>query len=225
MFPNGSTAKVFSADELAGFAKLAYENDVVIFNDEIFAECVYEGVEMHTFGQLPHSFAKVVTATSLGKWLSFTGTNQANLMIPDEDLRVQFLAERDREFYGSMNPMMIPAYRAAYTPEGKAWVHSMMAYIAENYHMTDSFFRERLPCFKAVKPEGTFILWVDARSFCSDAQKLQEFLNERALFHVDPGVQYGGDPGFFRMTLSLPRAELYKALESLENAVKLYGSP
>lgn len=217
--PSNPTGKVFSREELERFAQLAARYNVIIFNDEIFAECIYEGVQMHTFGQHPQSYGKVITAVSLGKWLSFTGTNQANLIIPDEQLRACFQAERDREFYGSMNPMMLPAYRAAYTPEGAAWVREMMAYVAENYRLVDHFFKTRLPAFKAVRPEGTFILWVDAREFCSDEKTLIPFLNEQAFFHVDPGTQYSGEPGFFRMTLSVPRTELQKALESLEAAI------
>lgn len=218
--PSNPTGKVFSSEELTHFSRLAAQYNVIIFNDEIFAECIYPGGEMHTFGQLPVSYTKIVTATSLGKWLSFTGTNQANLIIPDEQLRAAFLAERDREFYGSMNPMMLPAYYAAYTPEGAAWADELMRYVAENYHIVDEFFRKELPTFRAISPQGTFILWVDARAFCADEAKLIRFFNEQACFHVDPGTQYGGDPGFFRMTLSVPRAELKKALSSLKQAAK-----
>lgn len=215
--PHNPTGKVFTLQELERIAALAERYDVLLFSDEIFAECVYAGAEMHTFGQL-HSSAKVITATSLGKWLSFTGTNQANLIIPDERVRSLFTAQRDREFYGSMNPMMLPAYRAAYTPQGAAWVRDMMAYIEENYRLTDAFFKEYLPAFRAIRPEGTFVLWVDASRFCADAEKLDAFLTEKAHFHVDPGVQYSGEPGFFRMTLSVPRQNLQAALESLRAA-------
>ena len=217
--PHNPTGKVFTAEELLRIAQLAARYDVLLFNDEIFAECVYEGVEMHTFGQFDTD-AKVITAVSLGKWLSFTGTNQANLIISDAETRERFIAQRDREFYGSMNPMMLPAYRAAYTPEGAAWARDMMTYVAENYRLVDSFLKDHLPAFKAVRPEGTFVLWVDAREFCANAEKLDAFLSEKAHFHVDPGVQYNGEPGFFRMTLSVPRAELRKALESLAAACK-----
>ncbi len=221
--PHNPIGKVYMEDEIRRIAELAAKTDTVIFNDEIFAECLYSGVEMHTFGQYPQSKAKVITAVSLGKWLSFTGTNQANLLIPDAETRDAFLRERNREFYGSMNPMMLPAYRAAYTEKGAAWVRDMMAYVEENFLLVDSTFRTEIPLFRAVKPQGTFILWVDATEFCSDAEKLERFLNEKAFFHVDPGVQYHGDPGFFRMTLSVPRAELRKALNSLASAVKESG--
>ncbi|MBR0159852.1 MAG: aminotransferase class I/II-fold pyridoxal phosphate-dependent enzyme [Oscillospiraceae bacterium] len=218
--PHNPTGKVFSRDDLRRIAALARAHDVIIFNDEIFAECIYDGVEMPCYDRETAAGACIITATSLGKWLSFTGTNQANLIIPDAETREAFLAERDREFYGSMNPMMLPAYRAAYTDAGASWARELMTYVEDNYKMTDHFFREKLPQFHAVRPEGTFILWVDARAFCEDADMLQKFLNQKALFHVDPGVQYNGDPGFFRMTLSVPRAELRRALESLEMAVR-----
>lgn len=118
--PHNPTGKVFSRGELERIAELAGKYGVVVFNDEIFAECVYPGVEMPTFGQLPNCAARVITAVSLGKWLSFTGTNQANLIIPDAETRERFRARRDREFYGSMNPMLRPAYRASNTTPSPA---------------------------------------------------------------------------------------------------------
>ena len=93
-----------------------------------------------------------------------------------------------------------------------------MQYVQENYRLTDAFFREQLPAFHAVRPTGTFVLWVDARAFCEDEEKLTQFLTEQAHFHVDPGTTYNAEPGFFRMTLTVPRAELKKALQSLKRA-------
>ncbi|MCF0138457.1 MAG: aminotransferase class I/II-fold pyridoxal phosphate-dependent enzyme [Oscillospiraceae bacterium] len=217
--PANPIAKVFSRDELQRISEICKKHNLIIFNDEIFAECVYPGVKMNTFGQLPCCEAMVITAVSLGKWLSFTGTNQANLIIPDDKIRESFIMQRNREFYGSMNPMMRPAYFAAYTAEGAKWVRDLMKYIEGNYTLVDSFFRNNLPEFKAVRPEGSFILWIDARAFSVRVDDLYSFLTEKAHFHIDPGPQYGGDYGFFRMTLSLPRSELSKALHSLKAAV------
>lgn len=218
--PHNPLAKVFSREDALLIAELAEKHDVILFNDEIFAECLYEGVTFHSVHQAAAPAVKCITATSLGKWLSFTGTNQANLIISHEELRKAFLAERDREFYGSMNPMMVPAYRAAYTIEGDMWARDMMNYVRENYLLVDSCLGTRIPGFKAIRPEGTFILWVDATDFCSDAKQLHEFLSNKAYFHVDPGPQYDGDPGFFRMSLSIPRAELARNLQALEKAVR-----
>lgn len=222
--PHNPVGKVFDREELLRIAGLAETYGTIVFSDEIFAECLYDGVEMYTIEQLAAGRVKNIVASSLGKWLSFTGTNQANLIIANPDLREAFVAERDREFYGSMNPMMLPAYRAAYTEEGERWLSEMMAYVQENYRATDQFFRENLPHFRAIKPQGTFILWVDCREFCREfglsEAALAAFFEEKAFFHIDYGTCYSGEEGFFRMNLSVPRTELLKTLKSLEAAVK-----
>lgn len=218
--PHNPIGRVWDRSELLRMAELALKHDVIIFSDEIFAECVYEGVEMLTFDQIMDEPPRTLIATSLGKWLSFTGTNQANIIIRDPELREKFTAQRNREFYGSMNPIMRPAYFAAYTEQGEAWLKEMMAYIWENYLLTDRFFRERIPQFRAIRPDGATILWVDCTALGMADEELQEFMNSRAHFHVDHSTRYSGSPGFFRMTLTVPRAELLKALESLEAAVK-----
>lgn len=219
--PQNPTGKVFSDDELRGIAALARKYDVIIFSDEIFAECVYDGVEMKTFGQIDAE-VKVITATSLGKWLSFTGTNQANMIIPDAGLRSLFKEEMERTYYGSINPMMIPAYKAAYTNRGEEWIREFMSYIQGNLETAESYINN-LHGFHCVRPEGTFILWVDATGFCGDEETLRDFLTEQAHFHVDMSSQYFGEPGFFRMNLAMPRAELIRNLKSLEKAVTSTG--
>ncbi|MBQ6622358.1 MAG: aminotransferase class I/II-fold pyridoxal phosphate-dependent enzyme [Mogibacterium sp.] len=222
--PNNPTGTVYSPEDLRRIAELAVKYDVILYNDEIFAECLYDGVEFKTFNQVAGNDLKVITATSIGKWLSFTGANQANLIIPNDELREAFIAERNREFYGSYQPPLIPATRAAYTPEGERWLSEMMAYVQENYRMVDAFFREYLPEFRAVKPDGTYILWVDAQDFCGrqfggDDAKFEDFLVNKAYFHMDIGTRYGDETGFFRMALCIPRAELRRNLESLRTAV------
>lgn len=220
--PHNPTGKVFSADDLKRIGELAKKYDIIIFNDEIFAECIFNEKPFVTVDQAAPG-AKVLTATSLGKWLSFTGTNQANMIIPDKVLRERFTLERNKEFYGSMNPMMLPAYRAAYTKEGEEWLAEMMAYVWDNYKLVAEYY-SRIPGFKAIEPEGTFIMWTDASEFCNNEEKLVDFLNNKAHFHVDAALQYDGDEGFFRMNLAMPRHELEKNLKSLELAVKELGS-
>jgi len=214
--PHNPTGKSFRDDELKGIAEIAAKNDVILFSDEIFAECVYEGCISAIEQICPD--ARVITATSIGKWLSFTGTNHANIIISDSDIRRKFVEERDRTFYGSMNPMMVPAYRAAYTAEGREWIRQLMGYVKCNYDLVCEYFG-RIKGFKAIRPEGTYVMWVDASEYCKDENELRRFLVDEARFHVDMGTQYYGDPGFFRMNLAMPRAELEKNLRSLCTAV------
>lgn len=220
--PHNPTGKVFQREELSMITELAVRYDVLVFSDEIFAECIYSDVVEEGRVITPDQIngkVKVITATSIGKWLSFTGTNQANLIIPDDEIRNRFIEFRNRIHYGSMNPMMVPAYRAAYTEMGQKWIEELMDYVHGNYEMVCRYFAD-ISGFKTVRPQGTYVMWVDASEFCSDEDRLREFLVEKAKFHVDMGMQYFGESGFFRMNLALPRKELEKNLVSLVETVR-----
>ncbi len=216
--PHNPIAKVWRREDLAKIADLAWENDVIIYSDEIFADTVYEGVEMLTFSQVTDKPVKWIVATSIGKTFSMTGIGQANIIISEPELREKFLKQRDIDHYGSFNPMMRAAYFSGYTEEGSRWVKEMMKYCYENYQTVDSYCKAKMPYLKAVKPEGTYILWVDCRKLgFHTEEEFQEFFQE-AKFVCDSGTTYGSEPGFIRINLAAPRAEVIKALKLLKEA-------
>lgn len=226
--PQNPTGKVYSPEEIKKIGDLCRANDLVVFSDEIFAECMYDDRVITTFDQVCGDGLQVIAATSLGKWLSFTGTNHANMIISDPEARERFTAVRNAQFYGSMNPMMVPAVKAAYTQEGIAWRHDLMEYIKGNLNLVSSFF-DRIPGFTVVKPQGTFILWVDGRRLAhcladrtgQDPERVfMDFLLKKACFHVDEGSQYGAEKGFFRMNLAMPQRKLEENMQRLEAAVR-----
>ena len=53
-----------------------------------------------------------ITAVSLGKTFNFTGVNHANMIISDDGLRESFVRQRNRDHYGSLDPMTRAAVMA-----------------------------------------------------------------------------------------------------------------
>jgi cystathionine beta-lyase len=111
----------------------------------------------------------------------------------------------------------------AYSTEGKAFVEALNEVIARNAaFMTDAI--ERLiPGAKVVKPEGTYVLWVDYHGCGLSAEEMAEFLNEEAFFVGDPGEDYGVDSLFYRYTLAVPMREIEKSMRMLEKAAAERG--
>jgi cystathionine beta-lyase len=218
--PHNPIAKVWGREDLVKIAGLAIKYDKIIYSDEIFADTVYEGVEMLTFDQVVEQPLKWIVATSLGKTYSMTGIGQANLIIRDEKLRERFINQRDIDHYGSFNPMMRAAYFAGYTEEGSRWVKEMMNYCYENYLYLDQFLKDNIPEMKVIKPDGSYILWIDCRGLrLRTAEEYETFL-QKAGFACDEGSRYGSEPGFVRMNLSAPKKELERVMEVLNNSIK-----
>jgi cysteine-S-conjugate beta-lyase len=219
--PHNPVGRVWNLEELKKIAYLAAKYNVLIFSDEIFAEVIFPGNEMRTFLQVTDcKYLKCIISTSLGKSFSLTGVNHANMIIADPEVREAFIKERNIEHFGSMDPMLYAAIFGAYSSEGADWLKEMVQYVWDNYRFADSFFKKSIPQMTIIKPEGTYVLWVNCCKFGMDEEELNRFFIEKAHFGVDFGTQYGGDPGFFRMDISIPRKELEKTLCSLADAVR-----
>ena len=143
--PHNPIGQVWSPDHLAKVARLARRYGVTVFSDEIFAETVYNGHIVQPYSEAPDAWEHAIVSTSLGKAFSLTGVNYANLIIPDKTLREAFIAQRNADHYGSIEPLIHAALLSAYTNEGAQWVKEMNDYVLENIRLVRRFFSEHLP--------------------------------------------------------------------------------
>jgi len=218
--PNNPTGTIWGVKDLERIAALAERHDVLVFSDEIFAEVVFSEASVPPYHSVAGEDAECVTCGSLGKCFGLTGVNHANVVIPNAKLRERFLLQRNSDHYGSIDPFLHAALLGAYTEEGAAWLDAMVEYIWGNYLCIDSFLKEKLPIVTVLKPEGTYVLWIDFRGLGLETGELNRFLLEEALLFLDPGENYGGPPGYMRMNISMPRREIERSLELLLGAVR-----
>lgn len=97
----------------------------------------------------------------------------------------------------------------------------MKAYIRENLAYAQHFLEEQIPQVKAVKPEGTYLLWVDFRSLGLSGKELEDLIVKKAGLWLDSGDIFGAaGRGFERINVACPRSVLTEALERLACAVR-----
>jgi N-succinyldiaminopimelate aminotransferase len=70
--PHNPTGKVFSAEELAGIARVCVESDVVAVTDEVYEHLVFEGRHL-PLASLPGMKERTLSVSSAGKTFSLTG--------------------------------------------------------------------------------------------------------------------------------------------------------
>lgn len=109
---------------------------------------------------------------------------------------------------------------AAYT-KGDEWLSQLLDYINGNIDFIEDFLLKNIPQIRMVRPEATYMVWLDFKALNLDDKLLNEFMIKNAGLGLNPGVQFGkGGSGYMQMNLACPRVTLEKALEQLKVAIK-----
>lgn len=220
--PLNPSGTVFTREELTEVARLSARYGTVVFSDEIFAEILLEGEPVVPYASIPEGQPYAITCTSLGKTFNCTGMNHANVIIPDPKLRQAFEKQRTSDHYGSIDPCAYAATIGAYSPDGWDWVWEVRKVIRKNSDYVHNFLREKLPRFPVMDTQGGFVCWIDFGALGLDGEELEKELLNRALYHVDPGSDYGPfHPRWARMNLAGTWEQTAAAMDRLYRA---YGT-
>lgn len=217
--PHNPTGKVFSPEDLERIAGLAARYGTVVFSDEIFAETAAPEHPARLYADVDPIHA--ITSTSLGKAFNLTGVNHANLIIPEPGLRSQYRAQQEVDHYGSVDPFFYTALRAAYSPDGAAWLRAMNEHTRRNYERIRQTLSRELPMLRVSPLEGTFVVWMDLRALGLTDEALEQFLLDRVGVLADLGWEYGpGGTGFVRLNIATPTDRIEKFLTNLTAACR-----
>ena len=100
------------------------------------------------------------------------------------------------------------------------WLEACKKYIEQNVLYVANYCKENIPDIYAIKPQASFLMWLDCRRLGLDHAQLMRFFAEEAHLALNNGEIYGV-PGYCHMRLNVgtPRPLLEKAMEQLRAAV------
>jgi len=99
-------------------------------------------------------------------------------------------------------------------------LEQLLEYLEENVKYLMNFFEEKIPKIKAIKPEGTYLVWLDCRQLGLNDLELRKFMIEKAEVGLLDGYKFGqGGEGFQRINIGCSRIILKETLKRIEKAV------
>lgn len=216
--PQNPSGRCFTKEELLRFAGICLENDVLIVSDEIHADIIFDGLKHIPIASLsPEICAQTITCTSASKTFSVAGLAASVIFIADEKLRGQFEEEKDR-CCNNTNILGLVAMEAAYR-DGDAYADEVAAYLQGNRNFALDFIKHRIPALRVLKPEATFLLWIDCSGLGIPSDKLEVFFRSAGLL-LSMGSGYREPTGqFVRLNFGCSRTVLEEGLLKLEKAV------
>lgn len=214
--PHNPTSRVLTKDELLKIGEICCRNNVVIFSDEIHSDFVYEGHKHIPIASLSEEFAQnTITAFAPSKTFNLAGLRTASLIIPNPELRNAMSKKFSANRSASESAIGIEAFIAAYR-HGEEYLEQLLVYLQKNIAFLDSYLKEHTPKIRLIKPEGTYLMWLDCREMGMNRDELNDFFTQKAEVAMDQGFWFGeGGDGFVRMNIACPLSTLKKALTQI----------
>ena len=216
--PHNPGGRVWTKKELEKISEICLKHNVIVISDEIHSDITFENHKHTVFASISDETREnSIICTAPSKTFNLAGLQFSNIIIPNEKLRSKFTKEMERTGYDEPSLMGIVAATAAYS-EGKEWFEAAKAYIWKNILFAEKLVREKCPKIKVLKPEGSYLLWMDFSAFeLSDSQINDRILNKAKVW-LDGGIMFGPEgKKFQRINCATPRAILEKALIQICN--------
>jgi cystathionine beta-lyase len=216
--PHNPVGRVWTRDELVRMGEICLRYGVTVIADEIHQDFIFSGYRHHVFAALDERFPNItVSCTSPSKTFNLAGLLHANIFISNEKLRAQFKREYANCGLSQPGIMGLAACEAAYSG-GVQWLDELISYLDGNMSLVNEFLQTHIPKIKLVKPEGTYLAWLDCSALGLSANELDNVITHKAGLWLNNGPSFGkGGEGFQRMNVACPRSVLRDALERLKN--------
>ena len=94
-----------------------------------------------------------------------------------------------------------------------------MAYIQGNIDYVDHFLKTHAPKIKALRPQASYLVWLDCREMGMSQEALNDFFVDKAHLGLNDGAMFGEvGTGFMRLNVASPRSVIEKAMNQLAEA-------
>lgn len=218
--PHNPVGRAWSESELRRLAEICLKNKIIILSDEIHCDLVLPGYKHIPIASLSEEIANsTITCLAPSKTFNLAGLSTSSVVISNPELRRSFKKTIDGLHIGNGNIFGSIASTAAYTM-GHEWLDALIDYIDDNIEFADEYCRKMIPEIIPVKPEATYMIWLDCRRFGMTGKELKDFFVKSAGVGMNEGSSFGpGGEGFMRMNVATSRSILAKAMEQIEKAI------
>jgi cystathionine beta-lyase len=215
--PHNPVGRSWTPGELRAVGETCAANDVVVVADEIHGDLALPPHRFSPFATVADA-AGVRWAATHGpiKTFALAGMCESLLVSSDEELTAGVRHAAGSWQMNRVGVVGVAAFEAAYRTGGE-WLDDLLALTAGNVGRLEAGLPEPLGL---VRPEATYLAWVDFRGLGLDVPALQTWLTESARLALSPGHWFGRQgAGFARMSIAVAPEILDEAIARLTAAV------
>lgn len=219
--PHNPVGRVWTRPELERLSKICLKHELRVISDEIWRDLVFKGHRHIPFASLSKQVEDItITLFSTTKTFNLGGIQASFAHIPRQEELERFRAALNLVDSNRYSPFSLTATEAAFT-QGEPWLDALVQYLQGNMDYISNFIYERLHGVRFVKPEATYLAWLDFRELGLDQNELMGLLQAKGRLALNDGFWFGREGlGFARMNAACPRSTLEYAMGRIEKALE-----
>ena len=218
--PHNPVGRAWSQVELTKLHALAKKYNLWVCSDEIHCELILaKNIKHIPFASLnDDANMRTLTLMAQSKTYNLAGLDCAYAIAANPEIRRCVQAITNGVFFGP-NVVGLTATNTAIL-DGEKWHNELIQYLNANLELVYTEIN-KLAGFYMLKPEATYLAWIDGREFVAKhgIPDLFKFFEQHGV-----GLSDGGDfgsVGFVRLNYATTRANLNEALARMKVAVNI----
>ena len=219
--PHNPAGIVWDKETLQRLAHFAKEHNLIVISDEIHSDMALWDNKHVPFASVSEEAAEVsITFGAPTKTFNMAGIVSSWSIIPNPQLRTPFYRWLTANEWNEPH-LFAPIATLAALQQGEEWRQQMLRYVESNIDFLIDYCQQYLPQIKPLRPQASFLVWLDCRDLRLNHQELVDLFVNQAHLALNDGEMFGsGGAGFMRLNVGTQRRVLQEALERLRKCVK-----
>ena len=213
--PHNPGGRVWEKEVLEKIGQLCQKHGVLLVSDEIHQDLALFGNKHQSFNTVNEDFKEFsLILSSATKTFNIAGTKNSYAIIENPKLRLAFqkrqLANNQHEISGLGYLATEAAYRY-----GQDWLIELREVLEDHInYVVDLFDKETK--IKVMKPQGTYLIWLDFSAYDLTEKGLQELLKEEAKVILNRGLDFGEEGAHHaRLNVAMPKSVLAEVCQRI----------
>lgn len=213
--PHNPGGRVWEKEVLEKIGYLCQKHDVLLVSDEIHQDLALFGHKHQSFNTIDPAFKDfALILSSATKTFNIAGTKNSYAVIENPKLRVAFQKRQLANNQHEISSLGYLATEAAYR-YGKAWLGELKEVIEDHISYVVEVLGKETK-IKVMKPQGTYLIWLDFSAYDLTDDRLQELLKDEAKVILNRGLDYGEEGTLHaRLNVAMPKSVLEEVCQRI----------
>lgn len=219
--PHNPIGKAWEKENLVHLAKLAKENKVKIFADEIHAP-ISKTKYVPFFASCSEAKEIAVMAISAGKGFNTAGIKSSVCISFNSTLFAAMKWQLNIDENNDPSIWAFPLIKAAFM-DSLDYLHQTNEAININRDFAREFIAKEIPEITFESEEATYLIWLNVSKVANDSSSFADYLYQKTGLYINKGEIYGDkQKSHIRMNLGTSLSNVKDGLARLKEAVKSY---